>query len=114
MAYVISGDTLGLAIGPVSETAEDVHEALRKARQMYETGLVNVSIKDDAGHKIDGEELLACMTEKINRQRPPDELGAIVTTYTQRQCPLWVNRYVNLKPKDPLCPLCGHAKAADL
>ena len=64
MAYVISGDTLGLAIGPVSETAEDVHEALRKARQMYETGLVNVSIKDDAGHKIDGDELLACITGK--------------------------------------------------
>jgi hypothetical protein len=64
MAYVISSDTLGLAIGPVSETAKDVHEALRKARQMYETGLVNVSIKDDAGHKIDGEELLACITGK--------------------------------------------------
>jgi hypothetical protein len=41
-----------------------VHEALSKARQMYETGLVNVSIKDQAGHKIDGDELLACITEK--------------------------------------------------
>ena len=49
MAYIITSDTLGLAIGPVAETADHVHEALRKARQMYETGLVNVSIKDEAG-----------------------------------------------------------------
>jgi hypothetical protein len=65
MVYtVISDDTAGLAIGPVSEEASDVHEALTKARQMYETGFVNVSIKDEAGHKIDGDELLACITGK--------------------------------------------------
>ena len=64
MAYIITGDTLGLAIGPVAETADHVHEALSKARQMYETGLVNVSIKEQAGHKIDGDELLACITRK--------------------------------------------------
>lgn len=65
MAYTVtSDDTPGLAIGPVAETATDVHEALSKARQMYETGLVNVSIRDQAGHKIDGDELLACMTGK--------------------------------------------------
>jgi hypothetical protein len=64
MAYTVSSDTLGLAIGPVSETANDMHEALNKARQMYETGLVNVSIKDEAGHKIDGDELLECITGK--------------------------------------------------
>jgi hypothetical protein len=64
MAYTVTSDTVGLAIGPVSETANDVHEALNKARQMYETGLVNVSIKDEAGHKIDGDELLACITGK--------------------------------------------------
>ena len=65
MAYTVtSDDTVGLAIGPVSETANDVHEALNKARQMYETGLVNVSIKDEGGHKIDGDELLACITGK--------------------------------------------------
>ena len=52
------------AIGPVAETATDVHEALSKARQMYETGLVNVSIKDQAGRKIDGDELVACITGK--------------------------------------------------
>jgi hypothetical protein len=64
MPYTVTSDTVGLAIGPVLETANDVHEALSKARQMYETGLVNVSIKDQAGHKIDGDELVACITGK--------------------------------------------------
>jgi hypothetical protein len=41
-----------------------VDDALGKARQMYETGLVNVSIADQAGHKIDGDELLECVTGK--------------------------------------------------
>jgi hypothetical protein len=64
MAYTVTSDTVGLAIDPVSETANDVHEALSKARQMYETGLANVSIKDEAGHKIDGDELLECIAGK--------------------------------------------------
>jgi len=64
MAYTVTSDTLGLAIGPVSEQANDVHEALSKARQMYETGLVNVSITDHAGRKIDGDDLLDCITGK--------------------------------------------------
>jgi len=64
MAYTVTGDTLGLAIGPVSETANDVREALSKACQLYETGLVNVSIKDDGGRKIEGDELVACITGK--------------------------------------------------
>jgi hypothetical protein len=62
MPYSITSETVGLAIGPLLDTANDVHEALSKARQMYETGLVNVSIKDDAGHKIEGDELVACIT----------------------------------------------------
>jgi hypothetical protein len=62
MPYTVTSDTVGLAIGPVSETANNVHEALNKARQMYETGLVNVSIEDQAGYKIDGDELLECIT----------------------------------------------------
>jgi hypothetical protein len=61
MAYTITSDSVGLAIGPVSETANDVHEALSKARQMCDTGLVNVTITDQAGHKIDGDELMACI-----------------------------------------------------
>jgi hypothetical protein len=65
MAYTVtSDDAPGLAMGPVSETASDLREALSKARQMYETGLVNVSIADQAGHKIDGDELLDCITGK--------------------------------------------------
>ena len=58
MPYTVTSDTLGL----VAETATDVHEALSKARQIYETGLVNVSITDQSGHKIYGDELLACIT----------------------------------------------------
>jgi 2-methylisocitrate lyase-like PEP mutase family enzyme len=33
----------------MAETANDVQEALNKARQMCETGLANVSIEDEAG-----------------------------------------------------------------
>ena len=62
MTYTITSDTVGPALDDLSESANDVHEALRKARQMHETGLVNVSIKDEAGHKIEGDELLACLT----------------------------------------------------
>ena len=49
---------------PRHRSGVDVHEALSKARQMYETGLVNVSIGDESGHKIDGDKLLACITGK--------------------------------------------------
>jgi hypothetical protein len=64
MPYTVTGDSVGLAIGPVSETAEDVHEALRKARLMYDDGLADVSITDQAGHKIHGDDLLDCLTGK--------------------------------------------------
>jgi hypothetical protein len=62
--YTITSDTVGLAIGPMSEIANDVQEALNKARQMCETGFANVSIEDQAGHKIDGDELLECIAGK--------------------------------------------------
>ena len=65
MLYTITSETVGLAIGPMSETTNDVDEALNKARQMCEMGLTNVSIEDRAGHKIDGDELLACITGKM-------------------------------------------------
>jgi hypothetical protein len=64
MPYTVTSDTVGLAVGPISETATNVHEALSKARQMYETGLANVAIADEAGKKIDGDELMACITGK--------------------------------------------------
>ena len=41
-----------------------VSETLSKAHQMYETRVVNVSIEDQAGHRIDGDELLECLTGK--------------------------------------------------
>jgi hypothetical protein len=62
--YTVTCDTVGLAIGPMSETANDVQDALSKACQMYEDGSANVSINDEAGHQIDGDELLACITRK--------------------------------------------------
>ena len=55
---------MGLAVGPMAEITNDVHEALSKARQMYETGFVNVSITDQAGRKIYGDELVDCITGK--------------------------------------------------
>jgi 2-methylisocitrate lyase-like PEP mutase family enzyme len=42
----------------------NVHEALSKARQMYDAGLANVSIADQAGHRIDGDDLMDCITGK--------------------------------------------------
>ena len=64
MQYTITSETVGLAIGPVSETTNDLQEALNKARQMCDDGMANVSIEDESGHKIDGDELLACITGK--------------------------------------------------
>ena len=64
MPYTVTSESVGLAIDLVSETANDVHDALSKARQMYGEGLANVSIKDQAGHQIDGDELLECLAGK--------------------------------------------------
>jgi len=64
MPYTVTSDSVGLAIGSVSETANDVHQALRKARQMYEDGLANVTIIDQEGRKIDGDDLRDCITGK--------------------------------------------------
>jgi hypothetical protein len=72
--YTVTSDTVGLAIGAMSETASDVQEALNKARQMCETGLATVSIKDEDGHQIDGDELLACITGK---KRLTEDLRAV-------------------------------------
>jgi hypothetical protein len=64
MAYTVTSDSVGLAIDSMAETTNDVDDALGKARQMYQTGLVNVSITDESGHKIEGDELLACIAGK--------------------------------------------------
>jgi hypothetical protein len=64
MSYTVTSDSVGLAIDSMAETVSDVHDALRIARQMYEEELANVPITDQAAHKIDGDELLACITGK--------------------------------------------------
>lgn len=64
MQYIITSDAVGLAIGPMAETANDVQEALNKARQMSDEGMANVSIEDEAGHIIDGDELFDCISGK--------------------------------------------------
>ena len=74
MAYTITSDSVGLAIGPVAETANDVLEALKKASQMCDEGMANVSIEDQAGHKIDGDDLLDCIT---GRKKITDDLRAV-------------------------------------
>jgi hypothetical protein len=74
MAYTITCDTVGLAIGPMSETANDLQEALSKARLMYNDGLANVSIKDEAGHQIEGDELLACI---MGKKKITEDLQAV-------------------------------------
>lgn len=43
-----------------------VHEALGEARHMVQRGMTNVLIQDNAGHSIDGNDLLACVKgEKV-------------------------------------------------
>jgi hypothetical protein len=64
MAYIITSQLKGEGLGALSQQAPDVHEALRKARQMHQTGMVNISIRDQAGHKIDGGDLLECIAGK--------------------------------------------------
>jgi hypothetical protein len=74
MPYTVTGDSVGLAIGPVSEAASDLHEALYKARQMYDEGLANVSITDEAGRKIDGDELMDCL---MGKKKITEDLRAV-------------------------------------
>lgn len=61
MAYTVTSDTLGLALGTCLDFATDVHEAITKARQMFDIGFVNISIKNETGRGIEGPELLACI-----------------------------------------------------
>jgi hypothetical protein len=74
MPYTVTSDSVGLAIGPVLETANDVREALNKARQMYDEGLANVTITDEAGRKIDGDELADCL---MGKKKITEDLKAV-------------------------------------
>ena len=64
MAYTITSQSRNGASDARSSQAPTAYGALRKARQMYAAGLPNIAIKDDAGHQIDGDDLLDCITGK--------------------------------------------------
>jgi hypothetical protein len=51
MGYIVSGTTKSAGLGAMSKPAPDAQEALRKAQQMINDGMVGVSIQDNAGHK---------------------------------------------------------------
>jgi hypothetical protein len=64
MAYTITSQVKNGALDAHSAQAPTAYGALRKARQMHDAGLPNIAIKDDAGHQIDGGDLLDCITGK--------------------------------------------------
>ncbi len=64
MAYTITSQAKNGALDARSAKAPTAYGALRKARQMHAAGLPNIAIEDDAGHQIDGDDLLDCITGK--------------------------------------------------
>jgi hypothetical protein len=63
MYYFIKGKD---SIATVGRKVLHNHEALEQARDMVQRGMTNVSIQDNAGHAIDGDDLLACVKgEKV-------------------------------------------------
>jgi hypothetical protein len=63
MYYFIKGKDSFATIG---KKVRHIHEALSEARYMLQRGMTNVSIQDNAGHTIDGNDLLACVKgEKV-------------------------------------------------
>jgi hypothetical protein len=73
MGYIVSGTTKSAGLGAMSKPAPDAQEALRKAQQMINDGMVGVSIQDNAGHKIEGDDLAACIE---GRKSLSDDLRA--------------------------------------
>jgi hypothetical protein len=63
MHYFVKGKDSFATIG---KKVSHVPEALEQARDIVQREMTNVSIQDDAGHIIDGNDLLACVTgEKV-------------------------------------------------
>jgi hypothetical protein len=63
MYYFIRGTDSFATIG---KKVLNIHEVLEEARCVVQQGMTNVSIQDNAGHKIDGNDLLACVKgEKV-------------------------------------------------
>ena len=56
--YFIKGKDSFATIG---KKVRHIHEALSEARYMDQRGMTNISIQDNAGHSIDGNDLLACV-----------------------------------------------------
>ena len=54
------------SLATIGRKVRHIHEALEEARYMVQRGMTNVSIQDNAGHSIDGYDLLACVKgEKV-------------------------------------------------
>jgi hypothetical protein len=51
-------------LGALSQSADDVSEALLKATLMHQSGLIGIFIKNNAGRVIAGDDLLACIDGK--------------------------------------------------
>jgi hypothetical protein len=63
MYYFIKGKD---SVATIGKKVRRIHEALEQARYMDQRGMTNISIQDDAGHTIDGNDLLACVKgEKV-------------------------------------------------
>ncbi len=58
MSYFISGKD---SVAIIGKKVLRIHEALEEARYMDQRGMTNISIQDNAGHTIDGNDLLACI-----------------------------------------------------
>jgi len=58
MSYFVSGKD---SVATLGKKVLHVHEALEEARHMVQREMTNVSIQDNAGHRIDGHDLLACV-----------------------------------------------------
>ncbi|MET4424259.1 hypothetical protein [Bradyrhizobium sp. RT3a] len=63
MYYFIKGKDSFATIG---KKVRHIHEALEQARYMDQRGTTNISIQDEAGRLIEGNDLLACVEgEKV-------------------------------------------------
>jgi hypothetical protein len=63
MYYFIKGKD---SLATIGKKVRHIHAALEQARYLDQRGMTNISIQDDAGNTIDGDDLLACVKgEKV-------------------------------------------------
>ena len=65
MLYTITARTDEQATGVLDQVANDLPDALRKARELLQTSLVKVTIEDCHGNRISGDDLIACCNGKM-------------------------------------------------